>query len=221
MVLKIVHAVGDVIVGDMVGQQMNIVDEVVSLVRIFETSVGEDLQLLDGGVLVASDHLTGAQLFETLLTHEHQQHVEPVLRLRVAVESDLAGLQVDGTLRLLQRFDAELIDHRLDHLISHRLETFHPQFLLDCIGEFEVALPSHVSYQRFDHELVFRFCFGADLQRLAQVGLLHAVQHRDLVVLGLQLELLLVDVIVDQSEELSQEPEVLDASQHVICDLGF
>jgi hypothetical protein len=61
MVLKIVHAVGDVIVGDMVGQQMNIVDEVVSLVRIFETSVGEDLQLLDGGVLAAREHLARAQ----------------------------------------------------------------------------------------------------------------------------------------------------------------
>jgi hypothetical protein len=42
-VFKIVHAVGDVIVGDMVGQQMNIIDEVVSLERIFETSVCEDL----------------------------------------------------------------------------------------------------------------------------------------------------------------------------------
>ena len=92
MVLKIVHAVGDVVVGDMCGQQMNIIDEVVSLERIFETSVREDLKLLDGSVLVASNQLARAQLFEIFFSHDLQQHVEPIFRPLVAVERDLALL---------------------------------------------------------------------------------------------------------------------------------
>ena len=208
MVLKIVHAVGDVIVGDMVGQQMNIVDEVVSLVRIFETSVSEDLEVLDRGVSGAQQRLGREDPVDVLLGHEGQQQVEALGRAVVAAGGDQIGGPGQRRSGGLDVYLQEADDF-LHHRVHFHLQALHPESAAELAVQREPVAAGHVPQERLGEVLVEGRVATVDLQKAAQEDLLHALEQRELVAAGFELVVLLAGLGVHQPEERREVLEVL------------